>query len=96
MEHRQCSAVAIGARAAYFERIGVQKFDKPVARTKRQLSLGGTFCVQFRRIDIGDADFLAFKLDWVAIMDAMIARPGSTQSESGSKQKHSRNFVCVS
>ena len=69
--------------------------DKPIARTKRQLSLGGTFSVQFRRIDVGYADLLAFKPDCVTIMDAVVVGTGSAHSESGSEQKHSHALLYV-
>tara|TARA_B100001179_G_scaffold2673_1_gene1862 strand:- start:6460 stop:6723 length:264 start_codon:yes stop_codon:yes gene_type:complete len=86
----------ISARAAYFKRTSVQKFDKPVARTKRQLSLRGTLSVQFRRIDVGDADFLAIKPDCVAVMNAVVPGTGRTHSKSGSNQEHVTGLTALS
>lgn len=96
MYHRQRSTVAICSRAAYVEWTSVQKLDKPVTRTKRQFSLRGTFPVQFRSIDVGDADFLAFQPDCVAIVDAVVAGTGSTNSESGSNQEHVAGVTALS
>ena len=86
MQDRQRASIAIKARAAYYERTSVQKLDQPTACAQRQISLRGAPSVQFRRIDVGDADILAFDLNRVAIMDAVVARTGCTNGE-GSKQK---------
>jgi hypothetical protein len=96
MKHRQRSTITILARAAYLEWTSVQKLYKPTARTKRQFSLRGALPVQFRRINVGDADFLAIKPDCVAVMDAVVAGTGRTHSKSGSDQEHVTGLTALS
>ncbi len=73
MQNGKRSAIAISARAADGERTSVQKLYHSIACTKRQLSLKGTLSVQFRRIDVGNADLLCLNPNCVAIMDAVFA-----------------------
>ena len=89
MQHGKCAAIAIGARAADCERTSVQKLNQPTKCAKRQVSLRGTLSVQFRCIDVGDADFLALDPNGVDIVSGVVAGTGRTNGEgSGSKDQH--------
>ena len=88
MQHGQRSTIAISARSTDSERTSVQKLSQPVPRPERELSLILARAVQLRRVDVGDADLLAFPPHGVAVMDTMVTRSGGTDGERSSEQKH--------
>ena len=88
MNDRQRPSIAIGPFAAYLERTGVEQNDQSVARSYGQSALIIAFAVQFRRIDVLQANLLAFQPNGIAIMDAMIAGAGRANGKGEGKQQH--------
>jgi hypothetical protein len=95
MQDCQRATIAISARATDCERASVQKLYQPTACTQRQISLRGTLSVQLRRIDVGDADFLAFDPNRVAIVDAVVARTGCANGEGGNGKDQHLNGIAT-
>ena len=95
MQGCQRSTIAISARAADCERTSVQKLNQPLTCVKRQVSRRGTLSVQFRRINVGNADFLTFDPNRVTIMDAVVARTRCTNGEGGSGKDQHLNGIAI-
>ena len=80
MQGCEGASVAIFPHAGDLNDTRVQKLHEPVSSPQGKGSLILTCSVQFRRVDVGDADLLAFKPHGIAIVDTMVTRAKSTDS----------------